>query len=55
MSCSPMNTCPSIRIPSIRSFIRFRQRSRVDFPQPEGPIKAVMVFSLKKEDTPFKA
>jgi hypothetical protein len=32
---------PSIRTPSIRSFMRFRQRSRVDLPQPEGPMKAV--------------
>src|SRR6185295_13646202 len=26
---------------SIRSFIRLRQRRRVDLPQPEGPMKAV--------------
>ena len=26
---------------SIRSFIRFSERSRVDLPQPDGPISAV--------------
>jgi hypothetical protein len=50
-----MRISPVIRTPSIKSFILFRQRSKVDFPQPEGPIKAVMVFSLKKEVTFFKA
>jgi hypothetical protein len=27
--------------PSIRSFIRLRERRRVDLPQPEGPMMAV--------------
>lgn len=31
-----------MRQPSTRSFIRFKHLSRVDFPQPEGPINAVM-------------
>ena len=32
---------PVIFTLSIRSFIRFRQRRRVDLPQPEGPMNAV--------------
>jgi hypothetical protein len=32
---------PSMRQPSTRSFIRLKQRSRVDLPQPEGPMNAV--------------
>src|SRR5262245_34917790 len=32
---------PVILTLSIRSFIRFKQRSSVDLPQPEGPINAV--------------
>ena len=32
------------RADGIRSFIRFRQRIRVDLPQPEGPISAVISF-----------
>ena len=27
--------------PGMKSFMRLKQRSRVDFPQPEGPMKAV--------------
>ena len=33
---------PSRRVPGIRSFIRLIVRSSVDFPQPDGPISAVM-------------
>ena len=36
---------PSMRTPSIRSFSRLMQRSSVDLPQPEGPMKAVICFS----------
>ena len=35
--------------------MRFRVRSRVDLPQPEGPIKAVMVRRWKAALTSFKA
>ena len=28
----------------IKSFIRFSERSRVDFPHPDGPIRAVIRF-----------
>ena len=33
-----------MRAPSIRSFIRFRQRRNVVLPQPDGPISAVISF-----------
>ena len=36
---------PSMRTLSIRSFSRLMQRSSVDLPQPEGPMKAVICFS----------
>ena len=32
---------PFIRAPSMRSFKRFMHRSNVDFPHPDGPMKAV--------------
>jgi hypothetical protein len=30
-----------------------RQRIKVDFPQPEGPMMAVTVFSRTSSETPF--
>src|SRR5437762_5501002 len=36
---------PSVRVPSIRSFMRFRQRRKVDFPHPDGPTRARTDFS----------
>ena len=33
---------PSMRQVLMVSFMRFRHRSRVDLPQPEGPIRAVI-------------
>src|ERR1017187_1517972 len=42
---SPSNrTSPSARELAIRSFIRLKQRSIVLLPQPEGPIKAVILL-----------
>ena len=38
MSVPPMRMLPVILTPSMRSFMRFRQRSKVDFPQPDGPM-----------------
>jgi hypothetical protein len=35
---------PSLRKLGITSFIRFRQRMKVLFPQPDGPMIAVTVF-----------
>ena len=59
---SPSNrTSPSIRAPVIRSFIRLKQRSSVLLPQPEGPIRAVIllrgmsiVMSLSARDGPYQ-
>src|SRR5262245_51050863 len=41
MSVPPIRIVPAIFTPSIRSFMRFKQRSSVDLPQPEGPMYAV--------------
>jgi hypothetical protein len=35
---------PSTRALGMRSFIRFRQRMKVDLPQPDGPMSAVISF-----------
>ena len=45
MACPPMRTAPSMRTWSMRSFIRLKQRSRVDLPQPLGPMNAVTIRS----------
>ncbi len=45
---------PSARWPGYRSYMRFRVRSRVDLPQPEGPMKAVTCFSWMSSDTFFR-
>jgi len=39
-------TVPVTSAPGIRSFIRFRQRINVLLPQPDGPIRAVISFTL---------
>ena len=44
-----------MRQPSTRSFIRFRLLRKVDLPQPEGPMKAVISFSGIEILTFFKA
>jgi hypothetical protein len=44
MSCPWYSIFPVTRAPVMRSFIRFRLRSTVDLPQPEGPIMAVISF-----------
>ena len=44
MSSPSIRISPLRRVPSIRSFIRFSNRRKVDLPQPEGPIKAVTVL-----------
>src|SRR5262245_58327951 len=40
MSSPSSNSRPSTRLPSIRSFIRLRERRKVDMPHPDGPINA---------------
>ena len=46
---------PSMRTPSTRSFRRLKQRSSVDLPQPEGPMKAVIFFSAMCSEIAFRA
>ena len=45
--CTPSIWMPPrvIVAPGISSFIRLMQRSNVDFPQPEGPMKAVTLWA----------
>src|SRR5215213_7874861 len=45
------STSPSTRAIGIVSCIRLRHRSRVDFPQPEGPMIAVTSLARKSSDT----
>ena len=46
---------PSMCVPSIRSFIRFMQRRKVDLPQPDGPMKAVILFLAMLRFTSVRA
>ena len=43
MSAPSSRTLPSTRAPAMTSCIRFSERSTVDLPQPEGPMKALML------------
>ena len=45
MSFPSSSTSPSTRVSGMMSFIRFRQRRKVDLPQPDGPMNAVTDFS----------
>src|SRR6266545_2732447 len=45
------NTLPLTVAPGVSSCIRFKQRSRVDLPQPDGPMMAVTVCAGNKSDT----
>ena len=40
---------------SMRSFMRLKQRSSVDLPQPEGPMKAVTFFSGTSRSMSWRA
>ena len=44
-----------MRIPGTRSFIRFRVFRKVDLPQPEGPIRAVISRSPMSSEISFSA
>src|SRR5918999_1864970 len=52
MFCPASQTSPRTRAPGIVSCMRFRQRSRVDFPQPDGPMIAVTWRSCASSETP---
>ena len=41
---------PAILTPSIMSFMRLRQRSSVDLPQPDGPMNAVTWFAGRSSE-----
>src|SRR6266536_334079 len=41
MSSVPSKTLPADRAPGTTSWMRFRQRTSVDLPQPDGPMMAV--------------
>src|SRR4051794_10533800 len=52
---------PVTRAPGMRSFIRFRQRRKVLFPHPDGPMRAVIsllrtssVTSRKARNAPYQ-
>src|SRR5512135_354584 len=51
MSWPSSRTRPVTRAPGTSSCMRLRERSSVDLPQPEGPIRAVTVFSRKARST----
>src|SRR5258708_7431533 len=46
---------PSTRTLSTRSLSRLKQRSKVDFPQPDGPMNAVTRFSSMPSETRLRA
>jgi len=48
-------TSPSTLAEGIRSFMRFRQRMKVDLPHPEGPMMAVIFRSFMLMLTFFSA
>ena len=43
------------RAPGTRSFIRLKQRSRVDLPQPDGPIRATISRLGTRSEISFSA
>ena len=55
MSSPFSRTSPSMRTPGTRSFMRFRVFKKVDFPQPEGPISAVISRSPTSSEMLFSA
>lgn len=50
-----MSTSPSTRAPGMTSCMRLRVRMKVDFPQPDGPMKAVTVRGSIVSVTPSTA
>ena len=54
-SMPSMRTVPCARAPGIVSFIRLRQRRKVDLPQPDGPMRAVICRSSMSMDTSCSA
>ena len=54
-SVLPRSTLPSTRQPSMRSFMRLRQRRSVDLPQPDGPMNAVTLPAGMSSVMSFRA
>ena len=50
-----MTTLPSTRAPGSTSCMRLSERRKVDFPQPDGPIRAVMLRGSMETVTPSTA
>ena len=55
MSSPSSSIWPVTRADGIVSFIRLRQRRKVDLPQPDGPMKAVTRSSWMSIETSFSA
>ncbi len=55
MSAPSSVTVPSARAPGTTSCIRFKQRTKVDLPQPDGPMIAVTWFSASGRSMPLSA
>ena len=53
--CPSTITLPSTRAPGMTSCMRLRERSTVDLPQPDGPMKAVTERALMCMLTPSTA
>ena len=50
-----MSTSPVILQSAMRSFMRLSVFKKVDLPQPEGPMKAVISFALMSMEMPLRA
>ena len=55
MFLPPSRISPLVRTVSTRSFMRLKQRSKVDLPQPLGPMKAVTLLRSMFRLMPFRA
>ncbi len=54
-STPSISTSPSTRVPGITSCMRLRVRMNVDFPQPDGPMRAVTDLGSIAKETPSTA
>jgi hypothetical protein len=54
-SVPPSSTRPVTRALGMVSFIRLRQRRKVDLPQPDGPMSAVIRRPASEVDTSARA
>src|SRR5690554_4037778 len=54
MSVSSSSTWPSAKALGTSSCIRFRQRMKIDLPQPDGPMIAVTSFAMMSKSMPLR-